>query len=166
MSSFDVDGYRGQLTKHGLTHDEDIKLDKAFAAFDKDGSGYIDAEELNQVLEMMGQQKPEAAIYRMITEASPSLDNVITLDQFKKVIGEQKKFQGASQAEDTLDAFVSMGGEQDGSGNINASLLIDIVKNQFQMTIDIESLIKEIDEDGSGKIDYEEFMQLLCGKEV
>ena len=166
MSSLSVDGHRGQLTKHGLTHDEDIKLDKAFAAFDKDGSGNIDAEELNQVLEMMGQSKPEAAIYRMITEASPSLDNTITLDQFKKVIGEQKRFQGASQAEDTLDAFVSMGGEQDGSGNINAALLIDIVKNQFQMTIDIESLIKEIDEDGSGQIDYDEFMQLLCGSDV
>ena len=54
------------------------------------------------------------------------------------MIGEQKKFQGASQAEDTLDAFVSLGGEQDGSGHVNADRLIDIVKNEFQMTIDIE----------------------------
>ena len=29
------------------------------------------------------------------------------------------------------------------------------------MTIDIEELIREIDEDGSGKIEYEEFMALL-----
>ena len=69
-----------------------------------------------------------------------------------------------SQAEDTLDAFVSLGGEQDGTGHINASVLIDIVKKDFEMTIDIEKLIREIDEDGSGEIEYEEFMELLCSK--
>ena len=31
------------------------------------------------------------------------------------------------------------------------------------MTIDIEQLIKEIDEDGSGKIEYGEFSTLLNG---
>ena len=79
MSSMDLEGLR-QLTEYGLTMDEDIKCNKAFDAFDKDGSGYIDACELNAVLEMMGQEKPEAAIYRMISEASPSHENAITLD--------------------------------------------------------------------------------------
>ena len=56
---------------------------------------------------------------------------------------------------------MSLGGDQDGSGHVNAQRLIDIVKKDFQMTIDIEELIREIDEDGSGKIEYEEFMALL-----
>ena len=30
------------------------------------------------------------------------------------------------------------------------------------MTIDIEKLIMEIDEDGSGEIEFDEFKQLLC----
>ena len=97
----------------------------------------------------------------MITQASPTQECTISLQEFKQVIGEQKKFQGASQAEDTLDAFVSLGGEQDGTGHVNADRLIDIVKNEFQMTIDIEQLIREIDDDGSGQIEYEEFMALL-----
>ena len=41
-------------------------------------------------------------------------------------------------------------GNIDKSGNINAERLVDIIKNQFKLTIDIEALIKEIDEDGSG----------------
>ena len=110
MSSLDLDG-RSRLTEHGLTPDEDLKCNKAFEAFDKDGSGYIDAEELQAVLQMMGQDKPEEAIYRMITQASPTQSSTISLDEFKRVIGEQKKFQGASQEEDTLDAFVSLGGD-------------------------------------------------------
>ena len=136
MSSADL--HSSRLTEYGLSIDEDIKCNKAFEAFDKDGSGYIDANELTVVLEMMGQKQPEEAIYRMITQASPTQGGTISLLEFKQVIGEQKKFQGASQAEDTLDAFVSLGGEQDGTGHVNADRLIDIVKNEFQMTIDIE----------------------------
>ena len=63
--------------------------------------------------------------------------------------------------EDTLDAFVSLGGEMGGGGIVDASKLIDIIKNQFEMTIDIEKLIEEIDDDGSGEIEYEEFKSLL-----
>ena len=110
---------------------------------------------------MMGQKLKEEAIFKMMKAASPTQSCVITLEEFKKVIGQQKRFQGASQAEDTLDAFVALGGDEDGGGHIESSRLIEIVKKEFQMTIDIEQLINEIDEDGSGKIEYEEFMSLL-----
>lgn len=32
------------------------------------------------------------------------------------------------------------------------------------MTIDIEKLIREVDEDGSGEIEFDEFQELLGGK--
>ena len=159
-----MDDERKQLTEHGLTLAEDEKCKIAFDIFDKDGSGHIDAAELKRVLEMMGQQQSEETIYHMVGQACTTKDKRITLDAFKQVIGEQKKVQNLSQAEDTLDAFVSLGGEQDGSGHINAQVLIDIVKKDFEMTIDIEKLIQEIDEDNSGQIEYEEFMELLCSK--
>jgi len=54
-----------------------------------------------------------------------------------------------------------MGGNTDKSGSINASKLIQIIKEEFQMSIDIEGLIKEIDEDGSGEIEFDEFKTLL-----
>ena len=38
----------------GLTKEEEAKCYEAFSAFDKDSSGYIDANELRIVLEMMG----------------------------------------------------------------------------------------------------------------
>lgn len=44
---------------------------------------------------------------------------------------------------------------------VDADKLIDIIKNEFELTIDIENLIKEIDEDGSGEIEYDEFKALL-----
>lgn len=40
--------------EEGLTKEEEAKCWEAFSAFDKDSSGYIDANELRIVLEMMG----------------------------------------------------------------------------------------------------------------
>ena len=54
-----------------------------------------------------------------------------------------------------------MGGQPDGEGSIDADTLINTIKNEFQMTIDIEKLIEEIDEDGSGEIEFDEFKALL-----
>ena len=63
--------------------------------------------------------------------------------------------------EDTVLAYVAMGGDQDRGGYINSEKLIQIIKNDFEMTIDIEKLIQEVDDDGSGKIEYVEFNALL-----
>ena len=54
-----------------------------------------------------------------------------------------------------------MGGEADGGGCVDATKLIKTIKEDFEMTIDIEKLIEEIDEDGSGEIEYSEFKSLL-----
>ena len=149
----------------GLSKEEDAKCYEAFSAFDKDSSGKIDANELRIVLEMMGQKTTEEEIFRMIAEADAESTGEISYSQFRHVIAEQKKNQSASNEEDTLDAFVAMGGMEDGDGSIDAQRLIDIIKNQFEMTIDIEKLIQDIDEDGSGEIEYDEFRNLLSSSD-
>ena len=58
-----------------------------------------------------------------------------------------------------------MGGEPDGDGSIDAAKLIRIIKEEFEMTIDIEKLIQDIDEDGSGEIEYDEFKNLLSSSD-
>ena len=101
----------------------------------------------------------------MIAEADAENTGRITYAQFKRVIAEQKKNQSLTNEEDTLDAFVAMGGEANGEGYINAERLIRIIKEEFEMTIDIEKLIRDIDEDGSGKIEYDEFRNLLSSSD-
>ena len=56
-----------------------------------------------------------------------------------------------------------MGGDADGGGCVDADMLIATIKEEFEMTIDIEALIKEVDEDGSGEIEFDEFKELLAG---
>jgi len=71
-----------------LTKEEESKCWEAFSAFDKDSSGYIDANELRIVLEMMGQKTTEEEIFRMIAEADAENTGRITYAQFKRVIAE------------------------------------------------------------------------------
>ena len=153
MSNKEKDESGSEDEVEGLTADEEAKCWEAFTAFDKYSSGKIDANELRIVLEMMGQKTTEEEIFRMIAEADAENTGEISYAQFKHVIAEQKKNQSATNEEDTLDAFVAMGGQSDGDGYIDADKLIRIIKEEFEMTIDIEKLIKDIDEDGSGQIE-------------
>ena len=154
-----------QENEEGLTKEEEQKCWEAFSAFDKDSSGFIDANELRIVLEMMGQKTTEEEIFRMITEADHENTGQIKYAQFKRVIAEQKRNQRLTNEEDTLDAFVAMGCQPNGEGYIDADKLIRIIKNEFEMTIDIEKLIRDIDEDGSGRIEYDEFRNLLSSSD-
>ena len=70
--------------------------------------------------------------------------------------------KGSSDA-DLLDAYVAMGGDEDGGGCVHREKLIETIKKEFEMTIDIEALINEVDEDGSGEIEFDEFKELLGG---
>ena len=77
----------------------------------------------------------------MIAEADSENTGEIDYNQFKKVIAEQKRSQSLTNEEDTLDAFVAMGGEPNGEGSIDAEKLIRIIRDEFEMTIDIVKLI-------------------------
>ena len=46
-----------------------------------------------------------------------------------------------------VDAFVACGGNPDKSGHVAKDTLIHIIKESFGLTIDIESLIKQVDTD-------------------
>ena len=78
---------------------------------------------------MMGQKSTDEEIFKMISDASPQNTDKISMDQFKKLIAEQKRLDGTSNEEDTLDAFVALGGLPNKDGYIDANRLIDIIKN-------------------------------------
>ena len=99
----------------------------------------------------------------MIATSDPENTGTIQYNQFKELIEEKRESEGGSTEEELLEAFVAMGGQPDGDGFIDADKLIHTIKNEFEMTIDIENLILEIDEDGSGEIEFDEFKELLAG---
>jgi hypothetical protein len=58
-----------------------------------------------------------------------------------------KKQDNSDSDQDTIDAFVALGGDtSDEKSHIDGDKLIDIIKNQFKMTIDIEKMIDDVDD--------------------
>lgn len=66
---------------------------------------------------------------------------------------------GGGMDEDTLKAFIALGGGEDGSGEILASTLRDAIRG-FGLTIDIDSMIRTVDVHHSGVLGYVDFCAL------
>ena len=78
-----------------------------------------------------------------------------------ELMTEVKRRQNKMNEEDTLLAYIAMGGDPDKGGCVDADFLIKTIVDDFEMTIDIKKLIEEVDEDGSGEIEFGEFNELL-----
>ena len=104
----------------------------------------------------------EQEMFKIIAEIDAENSGDIQFALFKAKICEREvaRLMGSDETE-LLDAYVAMGGEADGGGCVDAKKLIYTIKQEFGMTIDIEKLIDEIDEDGSGEIEFDEFKALL-----
>lgn len=101
-------------------------------------------------------------MYQIISDIDPQNTGSIQYAPFKGKVAEREVNRRVQSDEaELLDAYVAMGGEPDGGGCVDANKLIQTIKQEFQMTIDIEKLIEEIDEDGSGEIEFDEFKALL-----
>ena len=144
-----------------LPDDKVTECKEVFDLFDKDRDGSISTKELGDLMRALGANPTQTELQEMINEVDSTSTGKIFFNDFLRVIAYHKVCMRDSDDSDTLDAFVAMGGNADGSGKIDASKLIDIVKMEFGMTIDIKKLIEEIDIDGSGEIEYNEFKALL-----
>lgn len=57
----------------------------------------------------------------------------------------KKALKKSDNDQDTLDAYTAIGGPADRSGHIDEKVLIKIIKEEFELPINIEELIKSVD---------------------
>lgn len=122
----------------------------------------VDVFKLKECLEAMDVDFDHINVfYKLLSELNIDQSHEITFDVFLSIYQYHMLKRGSQfNEEDTLDAFVAVGGNMDKSGQVIADSLIRIIKD-FQMTINIEQLIKEVDTDNSGLIEYGEFESML-----
>lgn len=131
---------------------------------EEEGNGKITVADLGEVLQAMGQKPSDDDLFFLLCEVDDgAMSGELSFAEFLQIIATQKEraVHGDASAHDMLDAYVACGGNPDGGGNVDASTLIRIVKNDFGLTINIEELIHAVDADGSGEIEFEEFESLL-----
>eukprot|EP00878_Enallax_costatus_P021168 GHUV01022401.1.p1 GENE.GHUV01022401.1~~GHUV01022401.1.p1 ORF type:complete len:153 (+),score=61.32 GHUV01022401.1:679-1137(+) len=134
---------------------------KAFNSFDKDGSGTIHVKELKAALSAMNQHPSDEELFVMIHDVDEDNSREIDFQEFCKVILKHKAATAKDADEaDTIDAFVALGGKPDKTGQISTEKLRATIK-EFELTLDIDRLVREVDSNYSGFLDYQEFKKIM-----
>eukprot|EP01126_Amoeba_proteus_P018961 TRINITY_DN1967_c0_g1_i2.p1 TRINITY_DN1967_c0_g1~~TRINITY_DN1967_c0_g1_i2.p1 ORF type:complete len:138 (-),score=31.07 TRINITY_DN1967_c0_g1_i2:129-542(-) len=131
------------------------QLKQLFSSFDVDNSGSISLGEFVQILRSAGFSDEETA--EMVKMADSGGDGSIDFDEFVKLMGNE-----ATTDDSELKSYFEML-DVDGSGFINESELLEGLKQMGQdLTKEqLDELLKDLDKDGDGKINYREFVKLL-----
>lgn len=144
-----------------ISEEELINCRKAFQQFDINGNGTIDLRELKHALSLMGQHPSDEELFVMMNHVDKDGSKEIEFAEFVQAIQINKSMSKRSDDEaDTLDAFVALGGNHDKTGKVLVDRLRSILE-EFEMKIDIDRIIHEVDKEGTGAIDYLAFKQIM-----
>eukprot|EP00826_Nyctotherus_ovalis_P011644 TRINITY_DN13029_c0_g2_i4.p2 TRINITY_DN13029_c0_g2~~TRINITY_DN13029_c0_g2_i4.p2 ORF type:complete len:166 (+),score=55.70 TRINITY_DN13029_c0_g2_i4:140-637(+) len=150
-----------KLDKDSLSPIEIDEAEGVFRALDNDNNGFIEPQDIKAAMDLLKIKLSEENWEELKNGINSQEDTRIDLEYFLDLFQKYKRLSIKAEDDVPLMVFISMGGNPDKSGSISADKLRSIIKEEFQMTIDIEKLLKEIDTDGSGSIEYEELKGLL-----
>ena len=135
----------------------------AFDKFDKDKSGYIDIQELREVMNELGKELSDNELSMMMSAAKTS-DEGVDFPAFVGMMGKQVSEDGGSDESILKEAFKVF--DKDGNGFISAAELRHVMTNLGEKLTDeeVDEMIREADIDGDGQINYEEFVKMMMAK--
>ncbi|GAU36740.1 hypothetical protein TSUD_318390 [Trifolium subterraneum] len=123
---------------------------------DADNSGTITLDELKEGLKRVGSELMESEIKDLMDAAD--IDNNGTLD-YGEFIAATVHLNKLEREENLLSAFSYF--DKDGSGYITIDEIQAACKEFGLDDIHIDEMVKEIDQDNDGQIDYGEFAAMM-----
>ncbi|XP_048736680.1 calmodulin-beta-like [Ostrea edulis] len=141
------------------------ELREAFRLFDKDGDGSITTDELGTVMRNLGQFPSSEELNLMLKEIDIDGDGTFSFEEFVQVMANMGGIseQSAEDEEEELrQAFRVF--DKGGCGYITASDLRSVLQcmGEDLTEEEIDEMIAEVDIDGDGRIDFEEFIACMC----
>ncbi|XP_014771763.1 neo-calmodulin isoform X3 [Octopus bimaculoides] len=141
------------------------ELKESFRLFDKDGDGSISTDELRKVLRDLGQYPSVDEIRQMVQEIDIDGDGRFSFEefiQFMENMGGITENKEGDDDEELRQAFKMF--DKSGTGYICASDLRVVIQclGEDLTEEEIDEMIAEVDIDGDGRIDFEEFLACMC----
>ena len=127
-----------QLVLQSKQHEEMMEI---FLKYDEEKKDQLKTADFPLALEDLGESVNQKELWKMVAELDPQNKGTVDFVSFKNVILNKRLSEKGSSKQELLDAYIAMGGEEDGEGCIDADKLINVIKEEFEMTIDIEKLI-------------------------
>ncbi|XP_018575233.1 troponin C-like [Anoplophora glabripennis] len=141
-------------------------LKQIFDSFDLEKRGEINVDMIGQILDMLGHQLTGEELQGIVREIDEDGNGVMNFEEFANLSARflvEEEEDTEAILRELKDAFRLY--DKDGLGYIGVDLLRDILK-ELEPTLkpsDLNEMIKEIDTDNSGTVDWEEFKAMMIG---
>jgi len=165
MKGFRVDQTLKQATyafiaSQLLSKAEKDNLAKVFKAFDKNGDGKLSIQEVKEgYLEHYGKVMSDEEVEQMFNAVDTDRSGFIDYSEF--VVAAMNERQLTTN--DKLQAAFKMF-DKDGSGIISADEIKEVLQfgnNNSMSNSAVDTIIKQVDENGDGEISFEEFVAMM-----
>ncbi|CAA6666644.1 unnamed protein product [Spirodela intermedia] len=145
-----------RVIAESLSEEEIAGLREMFTSMDTDNSGAITFDELKAGLKRYGSTMKESEIRDLMDACD--VDNSGTID-YGEFIAATLHLNKLEREEHLVAAFSYF--DKDGSGYITVDELQQACKEHNMTDFPIEDIIKEVDQDNDGRIDYGEFVAMM-----
>ncbi|KAH0453858.1 hypothetical protein IEQ34_018182 [Dendrobium chrysotoxum] len=146
---------------------DSVDLKRVFQMFDRNGDGSITRKELSDSLGNLGIRIPDSELQSMIDKIDANGDGCIDIDEFGALYQSIMDERGGDQdeEEDMREAFNVF--DQNGDGFITVeelrSVLASLGLKQGRTLEDCRRMIRKVDLDGDGMVNFKEFKQMMRG---
>merc|ERR1712048_1467231 len=142
-----------------LTNEQVDEFKEAFSLFDKDADGSITSAELGTVMRALGQNPTDAELQDMVNEVDSDGNGSIDFPEFLDMMS--RKMKDADSEEQIKEAFRVF--DADNNGFITAKELRIVMANLGEKLTneEVEEMIKEADQDGDGRVNFEESASMM-----
>ncbi|XP_056633239.1 troponin C isoform X2 [Diorhabda carinulata] len=151
-----------------MSGDDDQKMliiRKAFTMFDTGKTGFIETIKIATILNTIGQLFDEVALNELIAKNDPDRTGQVNFDAFSEIIHPflEEDLDEAETQNELKEAFRLY--DREGNGYITTGTLKEILAalDDNLTSRDLDGIIAEIDTDGSGTVDFDEFMEMMTG---
>ncbi|KAL3621892.1 Calmodulin-like protein 3 [Castilleja foliolosa] len=145
---------------------DQAELRRVFSMFDRNGDGKISRSELSESLEKLGIHIPEKELKQMIEKIDVNGDGDVDMDEFGELYLAIMADEGrGDEDEDMREAFNVF--DQNGDGFITVDELRAVLSSlglkQGRTIEECKRMIKKVDVDGDGRVNFTEFRQMMKG---
>ncbi|ONK77266.1 uncharacterized protein A4U43_C02F4780 [Asparagus officinalis] len=139
------------------------ELKRVFQMFDRNGDGRITKQELSSSLDNLGIYIPDEDLEAMVAKIDVNRDGCVDMEEFGALY--QTIMDERDEEEDMREAFNVF--DQNGDGFITVeelrSVLGSLGLKQGRTVEDCRRMIKRVDADGDGRVNFKEFKQMMRG---
>ncbi|XP_015252445.1 PREDICTED: calcium-binding protein 2-like [Cyprinodon variegatus] len=140
------------------------ELQEAFKEFDYDQDGYLNYKDVAECMRTMGYMPTEMELLEIVQQIKMRMGGLMDFEDFielmgPRMMGETTNMMGLKELKSAFLQF-----DLDGDGKINQEEMKEALKTLLGEKLkkgELEEILKELDVNADGNIDFEEFVMML-----